>query len=43
MALPGATDAHGASWTRLFVSASIRPHDGVGGGVPSPMKESEAS
>ena len=43
MAIPGSVEIHQA-WSRLpRPSATIPPHDGVGGGTPSPRKESAAS
>lgn len=43
MASPGNTAIHHASWMNPRPSASIRPHEGSGGWVPSPMNESAAS
>ena len=42
-AAPGITESHQALAMWLRPSATIWPHDGVGGGMPAPRKLSEAS
>ena len=42
MAAPGTTESHQALAMWLRPSDTIWPHDGVGGGIPAPRKESEA-
>ena len=43
MAAPGTTASHQALAMWLRPSATICPQDGVGGGMPAPRNESEAS
>src|SRR5439155_10943107 len=43
MAAPGTTESHHALAMWLRPSATICPQDGVGGGIPAPRKESEAT
>ena len=43
MARPGKKDTHHALVTNSRPSAIIEPHAGVGGGMPAPRNDSEAS
>src|SRR5258705_6902483 len=43
IATPGAIETHGATRSRSRPSATIAPHDGVGGCAPRPMNDSAAS
>jgi pimeloyl-ACP methyl ester carboxylesterase len=43
MAMPGRIETHHACSISPRPSATITPHDGVGGGIPTPRKESAAS
>src|SRR5690348_8307840 len=43
MASPGNSDTHGATRSRSRPSATIAPHEGVGGAAPSPTNDKAAS
>ena len=43
IAMPGRIETHQACSMRPRPSATITPHDGVGGGMPTPRNESAAS
>src|SRR5206468_5435492 len=43
IATPGAIETHGATRSKSRPSATIAPHDGVGGCAPRPMNDSAAS